>query len=273
MPSPPSPLYLLTGIGMIAVAVVSVGFWKRGRAVSWTAFGLGALAWVVSVALKIAWAVPTNQWMRDSVYAALPRWAAGPVFWLYIGLLTGVFEGGITFLFVKRTRLREASWDEAVAFGVGFGAVEALLLGLPALILQLVAFFFWNQLPADVKTPLEESLQFGLAAIPLPVIERISALFIHILVCTLIVYRVRVGARRWFWLAFVYKSVIDAFAAWFILGSGMSKTLAGLVEFEAAAVAYAMLGLAGLAFLKSRFQSLTAPGLATPTDVESQGMD
>ncbi len=132
MPSPPSPLYLLTGIGMIAVAVISVGFWKRGRAVSWTALGLGALAWVVSVALKVAWAVPLEP--NGSGTASTPRYRDGPLARCsgYISVCSrGSSEGGITFLFVKRTRLRRASWDEAVAFGVGFGAVEALLLGLP----------------------------------------------------------------------------------------------------------------------------------------------
>jgi hypothetical protein len=28
---------------------------------------------------------------------------------------------------------------------------------------------------------------------------------------------VRAAARRWFWLAFAYKSGIDALAAWFVL--------------------------------------------------------
>jgi uncharacterized membrane protein YhfC len=35
-----------------------------------------------------------------------------------------------TLLFALRTRLKAADWDEAVTFGIGFGAMEAFLLGL-----------------------------------------------------------------------------------------------------------------------------------------------
>ena len=103
--SPPSASYSLTGVGMIAVAVISVILWKRGRMASWAAFGLGALAWVASVALKVAWAVPVNPLVWKGLHAVLPPRLADPSFWLYVGLLTGVFKCGIALLFVRRTRL------------------------------------------------------------------------------------------------------------------------------------------------------------------------
>ena len=57
----------------------------------------------------------------------------------YVGIRTGLFECGAKYLAVERTRLRDASLDEATAFGVGFGATEAVLLEIPSLI-QMAAF-------------------------------------------------------------------------------------------------------------------------------------
>ena len=130
MPSPPSAVFLLTGIGMMAVGLIAVVSWRRRTGASWAAFGLGALAWVGGVAPKFAWATPTNALVRQGLDRALPGPVAAPVYWLYIGLLTGVFECGMALLFVRRSRLKAAGWDEAMAFGIGFGAVEAFLLGL-----------------------------------------------------------------------------------------------------------------------------------------------
>jgi uncharacterized membrane protein YhfC len=258
MSSPPSIFLLFTGIGMIAVAVVSVVLWKRGRAVSWTAFGLGALAWVVSVALKVAWALPVNRLIQRGLDDVLPAWASRPMFWLYIGLLTGIFECGITLLFVKRTRLKTAEWDEAVAFGIGFGAMEAFLLGLLGIIGVLAAIVFWDQHDVDASNALGHPSQSGVIAILLPVVERVSALIAHVVTCVLVVFSVRDAARRWFWLAFAYKTALDAFAAWIALATGMTKSMAGLVTAEASVGAFAVLGLAALAYLRRRFLSLPA---------------
>ena len=263
MSSPPSVFYLATGAGMIAVAVASVIVWKRSKAVSWASFGPGSLAWLLSVGLKIGWAIPANPLVQKGLYATLPKWAAGPILWLYIGLLTGAFECGITLLFVKRTALKAADWDHAVAFGIGFGAIEALLLGVPSLIGYLAAIFFWDRLPDDVRVGLTPFTQLGFATIPLPVVERIAALVGHVATCVLIFFAVRVRDYRWFWLAFAYKTAIDAFAAWFLMGSNLSKSLGGLIGIEVVAIVWAALGLMMLAHLKNRFQPVTAAGSAS----------
>jgi uncharacterized membrane protein YhfC len=258
MPSPPSPLFLLIGIGMTAVAIIAVLWWRRWTGASRAAFGLGALAWVVGVALKFGWAVPLNPLIRQGLDRALPGSIAAPVYWLYVGLLTGVFECGITLLFVKRSRLKAAGWHDAVAFGVGFGAIEALLLGLIQFVGLLIVIAFWDHLPEDARTAIgtQPSIALGIGFIPLPVAERLSALLAHVFTCTLIVHGVRVGAWRWFWVSFAYKTALDAFAAWGILATQMTKSLSGMMAFEAAAGAFAVVGLAGLAFLRRRFRSL-----------------
>jgi uncharacterized membrane protein YhfC len=260
MPSPPSAAYLLTGFGMMAVAIAGVLYWRRRTGAAWWTFGLGALAWVVGVALKFGWATSTNSLVRQGLEQALPGPVAAPLFWLYVGLLTGVFECGIALLFVRRSRLKAAGWDEAVAFGIGFGAVEAFLLGFLQFAGLLAVLAFWDQVPEEARGAMAQGpMGLGLASIPLPVAERLSALVAHVFSSALIVYSIRAGEWRWFWLSFAYKSALDALAACAIL-SRFLNSLSHSIALEAAVGAFAIVGLAGLAFLHRRFGQLNGSG-------------
>ena len=238
---------------MIGVAIAAVLLYRRGRSVSWTIFGLGALAWTISVALKFAWAFPMNAPVKAGLDAVLPPRAADPIFWIYIGLLTGIFECGFTLVFVRMTRLRTAEWREAVAFGIGFGAIEAFLLGLLSFVGILLLVVFWDQLPGETKAAVAGRVRGDLLAIPMPVAERVSALVAHVFTCVLIVHGVRVREWRWFWIAFAYKSALDAFAAWGLLATDLARSTGTLVAFEAAVAVFALVGLAGLGYLRERY--------------------
>lgn len=267
MPSPPSPLLLLSGAGMMAVAVAAVLLYRRGQSVPWTIFGLGALAWTISVALKFAWAIPMNTPVKVRLDAVLPPRASDPIFWLYIGLLTGIFECGFTLFFVRRTRLRSAEWREAVAFGIGFGAIEAFLLGLLNFVGLLLLVIFWNQLPEETKAAVAGRVRGDLLAIPMPVIERVSALVAHVFTCVLIVHGVRVREWRWFWISFAYKSALDAIAAWGLLATNLASSTRTLVAFEAAVGVFALVGLAGLGYLRRRYPGPAGVSSPDPTVV------
>lgn len=79
MSAPPSAFYIFSGVGMMAVAAVSVLLWKRVKVASWAVFGLGALAWVVSVVLKFGWSVPTNRFIKHGLDDVLPAQVSDPV--------------------------------------------------------------------------------------------------------------------------------------------------------------------------------------------------
>ena len=117
-----SMLALLGGSGMIAVTIGFV-IYAAVRRLGWGYLGLGALAWVVTVVLKFAWAVPINRSVYDGLYNALPEALAAMLFYLYVGALTGIFEVGIVWLVMRYTRLGRVSWHRVLAFGIGFGAV------------------------------------------------------------------------------------------------------------------------------------------------------
>ena len=134
-----NPLFLLSGTGMMALALVAVVYWKKRSKVVLALFLWGALAWVVGIVLKSVASIPIPEVM-DSTRAILPRYLAEPILWLYIGLLTGIFECGVTLGFAHIRRIRTVDWREAVGYGLGFGMIEAFLLGAYSFLMILLPF-------------------------------------------------------------------------------------------------------------------------------------
>jgi hypothetical protein len=205
-----SPLFFLTGTGMILVTVGAVGCWQRGKPSLWSMVRWGALAWTASLALKAAAGLPMMNFFQ--------RHADNPMIWLCGGLLTGVFECVIPLLLILKTRLRRADFNGAVAFGIGFGGIEVFLMGSVALVQTMLLVAFPNHIPAEVRDALlKQFAHSSIATILLPIIERASALAAHCSASVLIIYAVRTRRQLWFWLSFGYKTLIDALAAWAIL--------------------------------------------------------
>jgi uncharacterized membrane protein YhfC len=205
------PLALLSGVGMILVALGYV-IYAGVRRLGWGYLGLGALGWGIAVALKFLWAIPINTPVHAALTTALPAPLGGLIFDLYVGALTGVFEVALVWLVLRYTRLGRVSWQRTLAFGIGFGGVEALLLGVGSLASALVA------MAAPATLPLGTLQQYALTSNPLyglaPIWERFFTVLVHIFSNVLLFYGVRKRQARWLWLAFAYKTGIDAIAAW-----------------------------------------------------------
>jgi len=244
-----SPLFLLSGIGMILVAVCSVWLWQRGKCSLWPQVWWGVLAWVVSVAVKTAVALPTTGFMKHH--------SGSPLIWVYVGLLTGVFECGIPLLLIKKSRLNQANWNGAVAFGTGFGGIEAFLLGLGSLVSVVLLLAAPGLVPAATRDTWVQGLQSGgLLSVVLPIIERAATLFVHILSSVLLIYAVRMRQQRWFWLAFAYKTAVDGIAGWATLAWKVTESIRKIAVLELVIVCFALIALAALPSLKARFARL-----------------
>jgi uncharacterized membrane protein YhfC len=252
-------LALLGGIGMILVALGFAAY-ARLRQLGWVALGLGALAWVVTVALKFAWAIPFNPPIYTAVNQALPSLGI-PLFALYVGALTGIFEVGLVALLLNYTRLGKAAWPRAIAFGIGFGAIEALLLGVSSLSSMLAAMVISVALP---PAPIEVlarlgNILWGLA----PIVERLAAISIHICANVLIFYAVNTRRARWFWLAFGYKTAVDALAAVCVHINGIN-TLGHVWTIEVILILFGLAGWLGLRWLRPRYQALPIEEATAP---------
>jgi uncharacterized membrane protein YhfC len=204
------PLALLGGVGMILVAMGFV-IYATSRRLGWKYLGLGALGWSVAVFLKFLVAIPINQTIYNALTGALPgigEW----IFHLWVGLLTGIFEVWFIWLVLRRSRIGQADWKQALAFGIGFGAFEALVLGLSTAGSVLLAILSPNLLqPGETAAlALSADLRWGLA----PVSERFFVVLGHIFANVLLFYSIAVRKSGGMWIAFIYKTLIDTLASY-----------------------------------------------------------
>jgi uncharacterized membrane protein YhfC len=244
-----SPIALLGGTGMILVAL---GFFTYAalRRLGWGYLALGALAWVVTVAIKFAWALPLNSRIYSALTGGLPGGIGAGLFDLYVGLLTGFTEVAIVWLVMRYTRLGKTTWERALAFGIGFGAIEAFLLGLGSLASALVAILAPQMIPPEAMTQLAvmNNVLYGIA----PIVERFFTIWVHIFCNVLIFFAAAKTQTRWFWIAFWFKSLIDAVAG-FAQTSGVIATTEGIWAIEAVVVLWGILGWLGVRWLEKRY--------------------
>ncbi len=253
-----NPLFLLSGIGMMAIALGTVVYWKFQSKVATAFFLWGAVAWAVGVVLKGIAAIPQSS-IIATTREILPRFFSEPVLWLYMGLLTGVFECGAVLAFTYFIKkLRHADWKEAVGFGAGFGAVEAFLVGLGSFLWILLLILFpeiQNRLPSEYKFLVAEP--DSLLVIPAGILERVTAIFIHTFSSILIIYAVQSREWRWFLVSFFYKTTVDAIAGFVYITYGIENlTTLGIWVLEIVLLPFGIVGAWGLWVFQQRWRNM-----------------
>ncbi|RJS49040.1 MAG: hypothetical protein CIT03_04650 [Methanobacterium sp.] len=204
-----NPLFYISGLGMVAVAIIAILYILKQNASPFILF-LGGLSWIISVAMKFLWASKTNKQVIKYLNDRFSPELSGPLSWSYIGLLTGVFECGFVLVLVLFTPLLyQAAWIDVIAFGIGFGAIESFFLG----IIGILTLFNPQKITSDTLERYELNRN-NLLTIPLGIVERISTLFVHIFTCALIFIAVQGGNYFFFWVSFLFKSLIDSIAGW-----------------------------------------------------------
>lgn len=212
---------------------------------------MGALFWVVTVFVKFAFAIPVN----PLVYSALGvthdhLFSPGNlVAYLYIGAMTGVFEVGLAYLILRKSRWGKAAWEQALVFGIGFGVIEALLLGLVSLLSALVGITSPDTLPIPTLGTMANNATLVMSLAP--VVERLSVIFAHIFACVLTFYAIASGETKWAWLAVLYKTLLDTpagFASFWGVG-----TADKLWTIEAVIAVFGLIGLWGTIQIAQRY--------------------
>lgn len=255
-----SPLVFVPGMGMMLVALgfVVYAVWRK---LSIGYLALGALGWVLAIILKFAWAIPLNAPIYRALNDALPEGIANATFDLYVGALTGVFEVAVIWLIARYTKLGKATWKQVLAFGIGFGAVEAVMLGLLNSISMATAYVAPQLFPvvALEEVAKANSLLYGLA----PISERFFTILVHVLSNVLIFYSIATHRISWFWAAFIYKSAIDALAAFAQL-AGLN-TLAAMWSVEFAVAVWGFIGWLGTRWIAAHYPTETPTPLPPST--------
>jgi hypothetical protein len=211
-------LKLASALGMLLVGVLPVAAVVRRRPSARRSVGLGALAWIVGVLAKFAFALATSKAIKQGLEGAFG--ASGTiVFCAYVGLLTGVFECLSIFAFLRYSaRSRD---DDGLAFGLGFAGIEAVLLSL--------ACVAGGAVPPEVPAWVSRLA---------PVVERIGTAPIHVLSVVLIARGIRLR-RPWKGVlaSATYKSLVDGVAAWAILVWSVTSSSTKWLRLETAVLA------------------------------------
>lgn len=260
-------LRLLPGFLAAAVGVGAAAWWQRRSRAGFSTQAIGGAVWAGAVALKFAWALPMNAVIHRALPSLVGTRVAEPLFWLYIGLLTGVFEVGATLAVVRFTRLRHAERAEALTFGVGFGAAEAVVVGLAATVPVALMLLAPSVLPHATREALARAYggSVSVAAVVFPPLERASTLVFHVVTGALVIHGFRVGRPwAWFGVAFAYKSAVDAIAAWAILSLGVASSHAKLAALEVGLAAFAVASAWALHYVLRTQRAPTRAARATP---------
>lgn len=233
---------IVIGTGMVAVSVAFIAF-ARKKTCPWRYMGLGALVWIVTISIKNFMAVQLEPAVYGALFVPDNLFSPGSIlFYLYVGILTGITEVLLVWLLLRYTRLGRLPWPKALAFGIGFGVFEALYLGFSYLISIIVALTN----PQSVTEAALANLQtlsnplFYLA----PIAERIGAILSHIFCSILLFYGVVSKQARWFWMAFIFKTLLDAIVGFaFFWGS---QTALKLWTIEGAVLLFGVVAWLGI---------------------------
>jgi len=145
------------------------------------------------------------------------------------------------------------SVDEATAFGLGFGAFEAILIAVPSL-MQIVVFILNSALLGSMPDLQREMLeaQLGLPRwiVAAPIVERIFTVFAHVFATLLVFISVARGKLHFFLQAFFYKSLLDAAVPYIQVTLRPSVSPTRTYPAEVWVVAIGLMGLAGTRWAK-----------------------
>jgi uncharacterized membrane protein YhfC len=241
---------LISPIGMILVGLVALFYWRRKTKVFWIYFGFGALIWVIAIAIKLLMdvTVTTPFYLYLYSYGALNA-LMGLSF--YVGLRTGLLESGLSYLGVKYTNFRSMNLYQALAFGIGFGAIEAIALGLQAL-LNLIVLILDPSLASLLSPAQQASLNAPTAVAFAAIIERAFVLIIHVFASVLVVYSIVSGKIRYLVYSILYKTLVDGMIPALTTHIN-SSTVTGVYEIELPIVALGIIAFFGTRWIMKKY--------------------
>lgn len=202
-----NPFLSLSGLGMILVGLTATLWWKLKTKIPWRYFCFGSLVWIVAIAPKYVLDYTITPYISTWLYnygVATALIGLG----LYIGLRTGFFESGFSYVGIKKTKFRKMNLSQAIAFGVGFGGIEAIILGFMSFINVIILWMMpslVDALPAAVQATLDMPTIVVLPAIA----ERFFTLFIHVFASLLVVLAVAKKRMGYLWMSIAFKSLVD----------------------------------------------------------------
>jgi len=241
----------LAPIGMIVVGLGFIFYWLRLHKTKFIIFAWGGLLWFIAISLKALMDGTVTQPLIEFINSLTPALMLLIVS-VIIGLRTGFFESGISYLMLKG-RVSKFKLSDSVGLGIGFGAFEAISLGLLTLISMslLASPEFIASLSEEQKAIVEAQLNMSSLTIFAPWIERFFTIIAHIFATVLVIKSIQLKDKRFLWLSIGYKALLDTPVPYFqILIASDPLTMSYVVELYV--IAIGVLGFYGLNWLKTK---------------------
>ncbi len=241
---------LLSGTGMMLVGILFPVYWWKTQKVPVKYFGYGAVLWILAIAPKVI----LDLTITPSMNAYLATYGTEVlviVSGLYVGLRTGLFESGFTYLAALKTKLKKVTYKQAIAFGLGFGGFEAFSLGALSFI-NIYAFVVLpeviNQVPAEVQTVLLQQLNQSTWVVPAAILERVFIIFVHVFCSLLVFYALKQAQKKYLYYSIGYKTLVDALVPALQVYVG-TMTLTSVYLLELPFIALGLFSLLGIRWI------------------------
>ena len=137
--------YLIAPLAVFLAGLVPLLFLKQKYKIKRKIFILGAVAWCAAILAKSLFSILFN----DAAYNILSPISIY-LFYLYIGLLTGIFEIFIPLFIIQRFKNNFKDVKSQLGFGLSYGAFEAMVIGLINIIIFLIVLSSYTQLPQEL---------------------------------------------------------------------------------------------------------------------------
>lgn len=140
-------------------------------------------------------------------------------FALYGGLMAGLFEESARFIVYKKLIPKQREWKDGLAYGLGHGGIEMILLGGLNLVAYLVMLIIYNKgtaaIPEAAIQPILETpwWEFGIVGV-----ERIMALVIQIALSIFLLYGIRNNRNIYLLYAILLHALLNFAPAFYQKG-------------------------------------------------------
>lgn len=179
------------------------------------AFFIGALVFFISQILLriplISYVLPKLDWyLSMSVFNPI-------LYSLFLGLTAGVFEEVGRYIGIKLGLKKHRSWEDGIAFGIGHGGIEAMLITGIANLQYLIYLIAYSNGTLDsmglgnkadgLKTLFDTLTSMGVLAAGF---ERIGAIIVHTGLTLIVLYGINKRKLLYLPLAILIHGFIDA---------------------------------------------------------------
>ena len=224
-PGVAAALAVSTGLALVG-PVVAVVVWRWRTGAPWRAVGAGALVFFVSqLVLRLPWQAPLAAWVARSTGAQGPAWIG---FLLLSSLTAGLFEEPGRWLGYRWLLRHRLDRRTGVAYGLGHGGLEAMLLvglSVGGLLVAALAADAGKLPPGPALDAVRQQVG-GLTPWQALAggVERVSAMVLHVGLSLVVLQAFTRGGARWVWLAIALHFSVNASAMLVMRQAGIWPT-------------------------------------------------